>query len=134
MPDLRPPPFPVLVPPEALARAAARRAEGRALLLNANKPGYSERFTIEAEQYDLVVDALMAGAAALMDDDGEVLLKELVAHVQATLEAHPRFPSGRLTNFARYVKVDLEARGQLLRVSGRSPQRLRYSPAASPAD
>lgn len=123
------PPFPPLVPREALERSHARHREGRALILNGNKPGYSERFTIEVEQYDLLVQSILDAAERYADAAGEVLLKDIVAHVQADLGDHPRFPSGRMTNFTRYVKVDLEARGYLQRVERKSPQRLRIRPA-----
>ena len=118
------PPFPVLVPSDALDRSDVRRRNGRALLLNANKPGYSERFTIQVEQYDLVAAAVFEAATLCADANGEILLKDVVAHVQGKLEKHSLFPSGRLTNMTRYVKVDLEARGELLRVPKSSPQRL----------
>lgn len=115
-----------LVPEEALDRADVVRAEdGRALMLNANKPGYSERWTYDARQYDVVADAILRAMALLERDDGTVLLKDVVAFVQEELGDHELFPSGRLTNATRYVKVDLEARGVLGRVAARSPQALR---------
>lgn len=120
--------FEVLVPVEALERAADRWAEGRALLLNANKPGYSERFTIDSGQYELLVDAILRSSETLANDRGEVRLKDIVATVQLELQDHPKFPGGRLTNYVRYVKVDLEARGYLRRVDGSGPQRLRRRP------
>lgn len=122
------PAFAPLVPVEALERARARRAEGRALLLNGNKPGYSERFTIEVEQYDLLVEAILEAAEQHANERGETLLQDIVASVQARLGSHAAFPKGRMTNFTRYAKVDLEARGYLRRVEGRSPQRVRRHP------
>lgn len=59
------------------------------------------------------------------DPDRGVLLKEVVATVQASLGEHPALPGGRLANFTRYIKVDLAARGVLEVVSGASPQRVR---------
>lgn len=102
-------------------RVAQAWAQGRALILNANKPGYSEAFTIEAEQYRLVRRAILEALGA----GDEVLLKEVVAYVQTQLGAHKLFPKGRMTNYARYTKTDMEARGELRRVAGSSPQRLR---------
>lgn len=115
-----------LVPNDALDRAEQVRAEtGRALMLNANKPGYSERWTYDGEQYDAVAQAILSAMDRLAREDGTVLLKDVVAFVQDQLGNHELFPSGRMTNAARYVKVDLEARGVLQRVEGSSPQALR---------
>lgn len=110
--------------PEVRERVKAAWNEGRALILNANKPNYSEAFTIEAEQYTLVRDAIAKAMQALDPSGGPVLLKEIVASVQDQLGTHPRFPKGRMTNYTRYVKTDLEARGELARVPGSSPQRV----------
>ena len=104
-------------------RAAWSR--GRALVLNANKPGYSEAFTIEAEQYMLLRTAILEAVDELADHRGEVALMEVLASVQETLGRHPRFPNGRMTNFVRYTKVDLEARGEVQRVPKSAPQRIR---------
>lgn len=115
-----------LVPDTALERADRVRAEtGRALMLNANKPDYSERWTYDADQYDAVAECILVAMDLLIDDDGVVLLKDVVAFVQRELEDHVLFPSGKMTNATRYVKVDLEARGVLERIDGRSPQALR---------
>ena len=35
------------------------------------------------------------------------------------------FPNGRMTNYTRYIKTDLEARGELERVAKKKPQRIR---------
>lgn len=105
--------------------AEAWRERGRALVLNANKPGYSEAFTIEAEQYTLLRDAILRAVDLFADDEGEALLKDVVAFVQETLGDHARFPKGRMTNYTRYTKTDLEARGELARVAKKTPQRVR---------
>lgn len=109
-------------------RVAASWAKGRALILNANKPGYSEAFTISSEQYVLLRDAILEAIDAFADERGEVPLKQIQAHVDATLSSHAAFPKGRMTNYTRYTKTDLEARGELERVPRRSPQRVRRSP------
>ena len=113
-----------VLPEDVRARVAEAWRGGRALILNANKPSYSEAFTIESEQYRLVRAAILSAIDAL-DSSGEpVLLKEVVAAVQDALGDHPSFPNGRMTNYARYVKTDLEARGEVERIPGRSPQRI----------
>ena len=113
--------------PDVRDRVAEAWQRGRALILNANKPGYSEAFTIEAEQYRLVRDAIFDAIDTLSDDDGEVRLQQVVQFVQAELGSHERFPKGRMTNYTRYTKVDLEARGEVQRVPRSSPQRIRRS-------
>ena len=113
------------LPKDVQARVAAAWADGRALILNANKPNYSEAFTIEAEQYAAVRQCILHAVDALADERGEVFLKDVVQTVQSELEDDPLFPNGRMTNYTRYTKTDLEARGELVRVPGRSPQRIR---------
>ncbi len=82
-------------------------------------------WTYDREQYDLVAARVLAACDAFADADGAVLLKDVVAAVQEHLGDHPAFPSGRLTNAARYVAADLRGRGVLERVGTGSPQRLR---------
>ncbi|MEO0603210.1 MAG: hypothetical protein AAF211_17355 [Myxococcota bacterium] len=114
-----------ILDPEVCERVAEAWGRGRALILNANKPGYSEAFTIAAEQYTLLRDAILEAVDDYADAHGEVSLKQIVAHVDATLASHAAFPTGRMTNYTRYTKTDLEARGELERVPKRSPQRVR---------
>lgn len=106
-------------------RVAEAWARGRALILNANKPNYSEAFTIEAAQYAVIRDAILDAVDRLHDEKGEVKLEAIRKHVQSALGSHPLFPKGRMTNYTRYVKTDLEARGELERVPKSSPQRVR---------
>ena len=60
-----------------------------------------------------------------LDDGDGVELRTLVAVAEAELTGHPRFPSGRFTNWIRFVKVDLECEGLVERVGRSSPQRVR---------
>lgn len=94
-------------------------------MLNANKPGYSEAFTIEAEQYQLLRSAILEAIAGGADERGEVRLMDVLAYAQEKLGGHPRFPGGRLTNYVRYTKVDMEARGEVQRAAKSAPQRIR---------
>ncbi|MEM1349596.1 MAG: hypothetical protein AAGI01_13625 [Myxococcota bacterium] len=106
-------------------RVADAWADGRALILNANKEGYSEAFTIEAKQYTLLRDSILEAIDLVADERGEALLKDIQLHVQESLGEHPSFPKGRMTNYTRYTKVDMEARGELERIPKSSPQRVR---------
>jgi hypothetical protein len=56
-----------------------------------------------------------------------VLLKDLIAIAEDRLAGHPSFPSGRFTNWIRFVKVDLECEGVIERVGPKSPQRVRIA-------
>ncbi|MEO1228510.1 MAG: hypothetical protein AAFZ18_06375 [Myxococcota bacterium] len=103
------------------SRVAEAWGRGRALILNAHKPGYSEAFTISCEQYR----ELRAGILRELSGSQEVLLKHVTATIQEALGGSPLFPKGRMTNYVRYVKTDLEARGEVVRVEGSSPQRIR---------
>jgi len=57
-------------------------------------------------------------------DDGTVLLKDVVAAAQHRYGSHELFPNGRLMNYVRYTKVDLEARCEIERIPGKSPLRI----------
>ncbi|MEM1023777.1 MAG: hypothetical protein AAF627_21555 [Myxococcota bacterium] len=102
-------------------RIAEAWSRGRALILNANRPGYSEAFTFSAEQYEAVRSAILSE----LDGGKEVFLRDVVAAIQIGLGRSPLFPNGRMTNFVRYVKTDLEARGEVARVLKSSPQKIR---------
>lgn len=58
--------------PDGQERVADAWAKGRALILNANKPGYSEAFTISSEQYELLRAAILEAVDAFADERGEV--------------------------------------------------------------
>ena len=112
------------VPQSALDTDKQDRLRGRVRMLNGALEGGMENWTLPLEQWELVRNVILE----VVDDadlERGVLLKEVVATVQARLGEHPAFPGGRLTNFARYIKVDLEARGVLEVVPGGSPQRVR---------
>ena len=65
----------------------------------------------------------------MIDDEageyGTVLLKEVVAAAQDRYASHELFPKGRTRNYCTFTKVDLEARYEIERVVGSSPQRIR---------
>ncbi len=108
------------VPASAWAADEEARLRGRVQMFNASRPGGLDGWTMDAEQYALV----RAHILEMVDDDG-VLLKDVVAAAQARFGTHPAFPGGRLRNYCTYTKVDLEARCEIERVRGSSPQRIR---------
>jgi hypothetical protein len=99
---------------------------GRRRLRSAVRADGYETWTIEAEQYDVLRSLILDTVADLDTGDG-VLLKTLVEVAEIELAGHPRFPSGRFTNWIRFVKLDLECEGLIERVGGSSPQRVRLA-------
>jgi hypothetical protein len=112
------------VPQSALDTDRQDRLRGRVRMLNGALEGGMESWTLPLKQWQLVRDVILEVVDDADPDEG-VLLKAVVEAVQARLGSHPAFPGGRLTNFTRYIKVDLEGRGVLQVVPGASPQRVR---------
>lgn len=96
-------------------------------MLNARRPGGLDGWTIRLDQWQLLRTHILETIDALGDEDGTVLLQAVVETAQDRLATHPLFPGGRLTNYIRFVKVDLEARGEVDRILGGGPQRIRRS-------
>jgi hypothetical protein len=113
------------VPAEALAADAEARKRGRVEILNATRPGGMDRWTMDLRQYEVLREHVLETIDALAGPDGTVALKDVVEAGQARLGDHPLFPKGRLRNYVTYTKVDLEARCEVERVPGSSPQRIR---------
>lgn len=99
---------------------------GRHRLRSAVRPDGYETWTIEQEQYEVLRGFILATLEALDEGDG-VLLKSLIEVAEVELAGHPSFPSGRFTNWIRFVKVDLECEGVLGRVGPKSPQRIQLT-------
>ncbi|HNE89477.1 MAG TPA: hypothetical protein PK902_09065, partial [Actinomycetota bacterium] len=83
---------------------------GRRRLRSAVRPDGYETWTIESEQYE-VLRAFILDTIADLDNGDGVMLKTLVEVAEVQLAGHRRFPSGRFTNWIRFVKVDLECEG-----------------------
>ncbi len=113
-----------LVPPEAWAADAEARARGRVEILNATRAGGLDRWTMDLRQYDV----MRAHILDFIDDhagpDGSVWLKDVVEAAQERYATHPLFRGGRTRNSCTYTKVDLEARCEIERLPGTSPQRI----------
>ncbi len=97
---------------------------GRRRLRSAVRADGYETWTIGADQYDVLRKFIMDGIDQLDDGEG-ALLQELILAAELELSGHPLFPSGRFTNWIRFVKVDLECEGEIERVGKKSPQRVR---------
>ncbi|MEM8706789.1 MAG: hypothetical protein AAGE98_10055 [Actinomycetota bacterium] len=107
------------------ADARARAERGRVEIFNATRPGGLDGWTMDEAQYEAVRAAILETIDDDADDDGTIQLKTVVAAVQERLGDDPRFPNGRLTNFVRYTKTDMEARCEVERVVRSQPQRIR---------
>lgn len=123
MPDRDPHSGPV--PPSAFEADARARERGRVEMLNATRPGGLDGWTMDLRQYEVLREHVLETIDALAGPDGTVALKDVVQAGQDRLGSHPLFPKGRLRNYVTYTKVDLEARGEVERVKGSSPQRIR---------
>lgn len=100
---------------------------GRRRLRSAARADGYETWTIAADQYEPLRELILRTVADLDEGDG-VELKALIAAAEAELTGRPQFPSGRFTNWIRFVKADLECEGVLGRVARSSPQRVRLVP------
>jgi hypothetical protein len=98
-----------------------RTEEGRVQIFNATRPGGLDGWTMDRAQYDAVRSVVLE---VLDASGGEALLKDVVAVAQERLGDDPLFPKGRLTNYVRYTKTDMEARCEIERLPGSSPQRI----------
>ncbi|MGY1710657.1 DUF6958 family protein [Geodermatophilus sp. SYSU D00758] len=113
------------VPDSAWAADAAARARGRVVVFNATRPGGLDGWTMDLRQYELLRAHVLDAVDELAGPDGTALLRDVVALGQDRYGRHELFPGGRLRNYVTCTKVDLEARGEIERVPGSSPQRIR---------
>lgn len=109
----------------ALAADAAARERGRVAIFNATRPhGLDGGWTMDERIYALMRDHILDMIRESADAAGTVALKLVVAEAQLRYADHPLFPKGRVRNYCTFTKVDLEARCEIERVAGSSPQRI----------
>ena len=113
------------VPDAAWAADAAARERGRVEIFNATRPGGLDGWTMDRAQYDAMRDHILGMLRNAAGPDGTLPLQHVVLAAQERYGTDPRFPRGRTRNYVTYTKVDLEARCEVERVPGSSPQRLR---------
>ena len=89
-------------------------------LLNINQGMGNAR--MGRKKYEIYRNAILG---ALSGKDSGLTLKELGKATQARLPRDSSVPLGKLTWHIVTVKLDLEARGEIERVPGAKPQRLR---------
>jgi Family of unknown function (DUF6958) len=93
-------------------------------MFNASRPGGLDRWTMDVRQHELMRNHILETIDAFADD-GTVPLKTVVTAAQERHSSHELFPKGRVRNYCTFTKVDLEARCEIERVPGASPQRIR---------
>ena len=81
-------------------------------------PQGKQGVNISKEKYDAMREAILASVGA----HGEITFKDLLEDVRRRLAG--RF-DGSINWYATSVKLDLEARGLVERMPGKTPQRLR---------
>lgn len=102
-----------------------RRNKRRVQIFNATRPGGLDGWTMDEAQYEALRTHILEMIDSAAGADGTIALQTIVDAAQDRLGSDPLFPGGRLTNYVRYTKVDLEARCEIERVAGSSPQRVR---------
>ncbi|NNC78798.1 MAG: hypothetical protein HKN94_01480 [Acidimicrobiales bacterium] len=106
------------------ADAVARAEKGRVEIFNATRPGGLDGWTMDLDQYQAVHDHILEMLDDHADDDGTIKLQDVVDSAQDRFGDHELFPKGRLTNYVRYTKTDMEARCEVERIRRSSPQRI----------
>jgi hypothetical protein len=113
------------VPDSAWERdVETRRTTGRVEIFNATRPDGLDGWTMDADQYRAVHDLILDIIDDDADTDGTIRLQHVVDAIQQRLGNSELFPKGRLTNYVRYTKTDMEARCEIERIPGSSPQRI----------
>ncbi len=110
---------------EAYAADAAARKRGRVAIFNATREhGLDGGWTMDESIWKLMRKHILEMIDTAGDDEGTVGLKLVVDEAQRRYSDHPLFPKGRVRNYCTFTKVDLEARCEIERVVGSSPQRI----------
>ena len=102
----------------------ARAEKGRVEIFNATRPGGLDGWTMDQDQYQAVHDLILEMIDDHADDSGAIRLQAVVDAAQDRYGNHELFPKGRLTNYVRYTKTDMEARCEVERIPRSSPQRI----------
>lgn len=113
------------VPAAAWDADGEARRRGRVMMFNATRPDGMDNWTMDLRQYELMRSHILEMIDDESDEDGSILLKDVVAAAQERYATHELFPKGRVRNYCTFTKVDLEARCEIERIVGSGPQRIR---------
>ncbi len=113
------------VPERAREADRPARLRGRVEIFNATRPDGLDGWTMDAARYALLRDHILDMIDEHSAPDGSIALRTVVDAAQVRYGAHAFFPGGRLRNYCTFTKVDLEARGEVERLPGAGPQRIR---------
>lgn len=109
----------------ALAADAEARKRGRVAIFNATREhGLDGGWTMDEKIWELMRQHILEMIDTAADDEGTIPLIVVVDEAQRRYSDHPLFPKGRVRNYCTFTKVDLEARCEIERVVGLSPQRI----------
>lgn len=86
--------------------------------------GLDGGWTVDTRIWELMRQHVLDTIDELAAEDGTVALKVVVDLAQDRYATHELFPKGRVRNSCTFTKVDLEARCEVERVPGRTPQRI----------
>lgn len=89
---------------------------------NVNKG--SRGFAVTAEKYEPIRKAILASVPRNMEG---VSFKELVASVNGRVPKELFPKRGSVSWYTKVVQLDLEANGQIERIPGATPQRVRWA-------
>lgn len=113
------------VPQAAWAADEEARARRRVAIFNATRTdGLDGGWTMDERIWVLLRRHILDTIDDLGGADGTVALQTVVALAQERYATHELFSKGRVSNYCRFTKVDLEARCEVERVPGSSPQRI----------
>ena len=113
------------VSPVAWAADEAARRRGRVAIFNATRAdGLDGGWTMDEQIYELMRAHILEMIEEEAEPDGTIALKRVVDEAQRRYSTHHLFPKGRVRNYCTFTKVDLEARCEIERVPGSSPQRI----------
>lgn len=95
---------------------------GGAIVRTKNVNDGSRGFAVTEDKYELIRKAILATVPSTKDG---VSFKELVASVRGHVPKELFPKRGSVSWYTKVVQLDLEAKGQIKRIPGVTPQRLR---------
>ncbi|MBC7805840.1 MAG: hypothetical protein H7145_06790 [Akkermansiaceae bacterium] len=84
-----------------------------------------DHWTMDVRQYESMRNHILNMIDDSGDAEGTITVKEVVEVAQDRFSTHELFPKGRVRNYYTFTKVDMEARCEIERVPGKSPQRIK---------